>query len=161
MMTAGEVGTIVGLLLAAIMTILTFRSNAAAASAREATTAAREATAVAVQTAKEAAVTAREDAAFARQDAAAIATKLEAIHSKADVIEHATNSAAARDAALIASQEKQMEMLRDTIAELRKVAALAAQAAAGRTVSTLSSDGLAENTALTREIRDAVVPKQP
>jgi hypothetical protein len=118
-----------------------------------------------------------ENAKAARADAGAIAIQIATIAAKTDVIEGHVNSAATRNAAIIAAQETQLAMLREQIGKLEATALLLAQAKAVRAVDTVTGETLAvhdtwekderakataaieENTALTREIRDAVVAK--
>mgnify|MGYP001560780586 CR=1 FL=1 len=99
------------------------------------------------------------------------------LQAKVAIVEHATNSIATRNAAIIASQEIQISMLRDALSKSENTALLLAQTKAVRAVDTVTGQTLAvhdawekgerektsaaiqENTDLTREIRDAVVPK--
>ena len=117
-----------------------------------------------------------ENAKSARADTAALSVQLALLQGQTNVIEGHVNSAATRNAAIIAAQEQQLGMLRDQIADLKQTALLLAQSKAVKAVDTVTGSTLAahdlwekgerekttadiaENTALTREIRDAVVP---
>jgi len=94
-----------------------------------------------------------------------------------NVVKHATNSIATRDAEFIAAQAREIVIYKEQIADLKQAALLLAQTKAVKAVDTVSGQAInahgleekavwervekdqAENTALTREIRDAVVPK--
>ena len=69
-----------------------------------------------------------ENAKAARADAAVLAVQLATLQSKADVIEGHVNSAATRNATVIAAQETQLAMLREQISKLESTARLLAAA---------------------------------
>jgi len=97
--------------------------------------------------------------------------------AKVEVVKHATNSIATRDAGIIAAQAREIAMYREQLADLKQTALLLAQTKAVKALDTVTgqtvaahdawekgerektAESIAENTALTREIRDAVVPK--
>jgi hypothetical protein len=102
------------------------------------------------------------------------ALQLQHIQAKTDVVLGHVNSAASRNAAVIAAQETQLGMLRDQIADLKQTALLLAQTRAVKVSDSVTgqtlvahdawereeraktTEAVAENTALTREILDAV-----
>ena len=97
--------------------------------------------------------------------------------TKMAIVEHATNSIATRDAGIITAQAREIALYREQLADLKQTALLLAQTKAVKAIDTVTgqsvarhdewekderkktADSIEENTALTRQIRDAVVPK--